>query len=197
MIGVKDNIAIQGKVTIRTYKAGTVERAELFFERAKLANDAGLVNVRDEYRRMGKETLAEGYVATPVVQQNLVMQSPNYGKDIIIQRLVGNNTYSLNILFGEIGTGTTTPAVTDTGLTTPTNRAAVGFQQDFGTTDAVLQFFFPDGQLANATYNEFGTFVDGNATIGTGQIFNHALFSSPYIKVSGQDTTVEVDFSIS
>ena len=194
---LEENIDIQGKVTLRTYTAGTVERAELFFERAKLAHDAGLINIRNEYVRMGKETLAAGYLATPVVQQNMVMQSPNYGKDLIIQRLVGNNTYSLNILFGEIGTGSTTPALTDTALTTPTNRAAVGFQQDFGTTDAVLQFFYTDSQLANTTYYEFGTFVDGSSTIGSGQLFNHALFGTPYTKSAGTDITVEVDFSIS
>lgn len=194
---INESFDIKGTITIRTYKAGTVERAQLFFERAKLARTRGYANVAEEYSHMGHQTLREGYLATPVVQKNLVMQAPNVGKDIIIQRLVGINTYSLNILFGEIGTGSTTPALTDIGLTTPTNRAAVGFLQDFGTTDAIFQFFFTDSQLANTTYYEFGTFVDGSATIGSGQIFNHALFATPYAKVAGSDTTVEVDFSIS
>ena len=123
------------------------------------------------------------------------MDSPNYGIDLIIQRLIGMNTYSLNILYGEIGTGSTTPTLADTALTTPTNRAAVGFQQDYGSTDAVFQFFFSNSQLANQTYNEFGTFVDGTSTIGSGQLFNHALLSPAYEKVSGQDTTIQVDFS--
>jgi hypothetical protein len=197
MIDVKDNIGIKGTVTIRTYKAGTIERAQLFFDRAKKAKDTGLPNVAKEYVHLAHQVMRDGYLATPVVQKNLVMQSPNYGKDIIIQRLVGINTYSLNILFGEIGTGNTTPAITDTGLTTPTNRASVGFQQDFGTTDAIVQFFFSDSQLANTTYYEFGCFIDGSSTIGSGQLFNHALFATSYTKVAGQDTTVECDFSIS
>jgi hypothetical protein len=197
MIKEQENLGIQGTVTLRTYKAGTIERANLFFARAKVSRTDGLNHVADEYLRMAHQVMRDGYLATPVVQKNLVMQSPNYGKDIIIQRLVGINTYSLNILFAEIGTGTTTPTLTDTGLTTPTNRAAVAFQQDFGTTDAVLQFFYPDSVLANTTYTEFGTFVDGSSTIGSGQIFNHALFATPYTKSAGTDVTVEVDFSIS
>jgi len=192
-----DTIGIKGKVTIRTYVAGTLDRAAAYFKAAKDAHERGSTWLRDDYIKQGKDILAEGYLATPLVQENLVMQSPNYGKDIIIQRLIGINTYSLNILYGEIGTGSTTPALTDTALTTPTNRASVAYQQDFATTDAILQFFFPDSQLANTTYYEFGTFVDGTGTIGTGQLFNHALFGSAYTKVAGQDTTVEVDFAIS
>jgi hypothetical protein len=197
MIETKESIGIKGKVTIRTYKAGTIEAGLLAFYRSKNAMASGRPELAEKYLNVARHTYRAGYLATPVAQQNLVMQSPNFGKDLIIQRLVGINTYSLNILFGEIGTGATVPALTDTGLTAPTNRASVGFQQDFGTTDAVFQFFFTDSQLVNQTYNEFGTFVDGSATIGSGQIFNHALFATPYTKVAGQDTTCEVDFSIS
>jgi hypothetical protein len=132
-----------------------------------------------------------------VEQKNLVMDSPNYGIDLIIQQLVGMTTYPLALSYGEIGTGSTPPTITDTALTAPTNRAYVSFQQDYGTTDAVLQFIFSDSQLANGTYYEFGVFAGGTSTIGSGQLFNHALFSTAYVKTSGQDTTVEVDFNFS
>lgn len=132
-----------------------------------------------------------------IEQKNLVMQSPNYGLDLIIQQLAGTNTYPLALSYGEIGTGATTPTITDTSLTTPTNRAFVSFQQDYGCTDVIVQFIFSDSQLTNGTYYEFGVFAGGTTTIGSGQLFNHALFSSPYVKVAGQDTTVEVDFNFS
>lgn len=130
-------------------------------------------------------------------QKNILMQSPNCGLDLIIQQLIGMMTYPLTLSYGEIGTGSTTPTVTDTALTTPTNRAFVTFQQDYATTDAIVQFLFGDAQLANTTYYEFGVFAGGTSTIGSGQLFNHALFSSPYTKVAGQDTTCEVDFNFS
>lgn len=84
-----------------------------------------------------------------------------------------------------------------TALTTPTNRAAVTFQQDYASTDCILNFIFSDSQLADETYYEFGVFCGGTSTIGSGQLFNHALFSTPYAKVAGQDTTVQVDFNFS
>jgi len=132
-----------------------------------------------------------------VEQKNLIVDSPNYGLDLIIQQLVGITTYPLALTYGEIGTGSTTPTVYDTTLTTPTNRSYVTFQQDYSTTDAIVQFIFSDSQLANGTYYEFGVFAGGTSSIGSGQLFNHALFSSPYTKVAGQDTTVEVDFNFS
>jgi hypothetical protein len=103
----------------------------------------------------------------------------------------------LGIGWGELGTGTTTPANTDIGLTTPTNRAPVSYAADLGFNEAQIQFFFPDGVLANETYNEFGSFVGGGSTKGSGNIFNHALFTTPYTKTAGTDTTLEVDFSFS
>jgi hypothetical protein len=94
-----------------------------------------------------------------------------------------------------LGTGNTTPANTDTALTTPTNRAPVSYAADSQYNEAQLQFFFPDGALANTTYYEFGSFVGGSSTIGTGNLFNHALFSTPYSKSAETDSTVEIDFS--
>jgi hypothetical protein len=101
----------------------------------------------------------------------------------------------LGIAWGEIGTGNTAPANTDTALTTPTNRTTVSYAADSGFNEAQIQFFFPDAALANETYYEFGTFIGGSSVIGSGNMFNHALFGTPYSKSSGVDTTVEVDFS--
>jgi hypothetical protein len=132
-----------------------------------------------------------------VEQKNILMQSPNHGLDLFIQALIGITTYPLTLSFAEIGTGATTPTTMDTALTAPTNRAAVTFQQDYGSTDCILNFIFSDSQLANETYYEFGVFSGGTSTIASGQLFNHALFSTPYVKTSGQDTTVQCDFSFS
>ena len=127
-----------------------------------------------------------------IVQKNMIMQASNVGRDLIIQRLRSVNTYSLNINYGAIGTGSTAVALTDTQLTTETARTTVADSQSSGNNEAILQFFFADATLSNTTYREFGTFVDGTGTANSGKIFNHALFSTPYTKVTGTDTTVEV-----
>ncbi len=91
--------------------------------------------------------------------------------------------------------GAITPANSDTQLQTASVRSAVS-SQAVNSNVSDLQFFYPDAQLPNGTYSEFGTFVDGAAGLNTGQLFNRALFGTQYVKNSGEDTTVEVSFTI-
>lgn len=129
-------------------------------------------------------------------QKNLVVSGADTGRNLIAQRLSGVNTYSLNITHADIGTGTTTPANTDTTLQAPTVRAALTLAS-VSNNIVGLQFFFSDASLPNGTYTEFGTFVDGSASVSTGKLFNHALFGTAYGKSAGEDTTVEVEYTIS
>ena len=133
--------------------------------------------------------------------RNLIMQASNVGKDLIVQKLIaaatGTDPYTLHITHGAIGTSLTAPAINDTRLGAESARVPIAFGQDNGASIAVMQFFFPDSSLANQTYYEFGTFVDGTSGANTGQIFNHALFGVPYAKAAGIDTTVEVDITVS
>lgn len=149
----------------------------------------GTITIRS-YKAGTKELLQE------IVQKNLIMQGTNTGKDLFVQWLISGYTGSnigLGINYGAIGTGSTTPAVTDTQLQSESARVTPSFAQDSGNTKAILQFFFPDLSLANTTYREFGMFVGGTAVANSGNIFNRALFSSAYTKVSGTDTTVQCD----
>jgi hypothetical protein len=199
-MALRDKLRISGKVRIDTYRAGMVEAITPHLHQWNRFRDLRNTPAWQDHCVRLRENIenvkAAYFIRTASENHNLVVDNANHGIDLIIQRLVGVNTYSLNILYGEIGTGSTAPALSDTALTTPTNRAAVGFQQNYGSTEAVFQFFFSDSQLANQTYNEFGTYVDGTSTIGSGQLFNHALFSPAYAKVAGQDTTIQVTFSI-
>jgi hypothetical protein len=176
-------VNIAGKVTIRSYPAGTLHLYQTLLEFGK--------------KDLARELLADGKIE--VEQHNLIVDSSNYGKDILVQYLIsaynGSNPFPLGIAWGELGTGATTPTTGDTALTTPTNRAPVAYAADSGFNTAQLQFFFPDAVLANEDYYECGSFIGGDSTIGTGNLFNHALFSSPYSKSAGVDTTLEIDIS--
>lgn len=136
-----------------------------------------------------------GEVISVMKQKNRIMLGTNTGKSLILNRLGGDNTYSLNITHAEIGSGTNTPADGDTALQTPASRVAV-VDAVVASNVLTLRFFFADGVLANGSYNEFGSWIDGTATIGTGKIFNRALFGSTYVKASGEDTTVQLDITI-
>lgn len=127
--------------------------------------------------------------------KNLVVSGTDTGRNLICQRLGGTNTYSLNVTHADIGTGTNTPQNSDTQLQTPTVRGALT-AAIISSNVVTLQFFFSDSALANGTYREVGSFVDGSGSVSTGKLFNRALFGSPYTKVTGQDTTVEVELTI-
>jgi hypothetical protein len=180
-----EGISVSGKVVVRSHPAGTIDRYTELKSQGKIEEAQALISA-------GK---------VEVEQKNLIVDSSNYGKDILVQYLIsaytGSNPFPLGIAWGEIGTGSTTPTIGDTALTTPTNRATVAYAADLGFNEAQLQFFFPDAVLANGTYYECGSFIGGSSTIGTGNMFNHALFSSPYSKSSGTDTTLEIDITIS
>lgn len=126
---------------------------------------------------------------------NLVMLGVNTGKDLILDRLNGDNTYSLNITHAELGTGTTPPTIADIALETPSARSPVATGVVSGNV-LTMQFFFADGDLPNGTYGEFGAFVDGTLTLSSGRIFDRVLFGLPFVKGSAEDTTVQLDITI-
>jgi len=181
----KEGLNISGKITIRSHPAGTIDAYRSLVGAGKTVEAQDLI-------RSGK---------IEVEQKNLIVDSSNYGIDILVQYLLsaynGSFAFPLGIAWGEIGTGNTTPTAADTALTAPTNRAPVAFGSDSGFNTAQLQFFFPDAVLANEDYYECGSFIGGSSSIGSGNMFNHALFSSPYSKSSGTDTTLEIDFALS
>ncbi len=126
---------------------------------------------------------------------NLVMLGVHTGRTLILERLASINTYTLNLTHADMGTGTNSPATSDTVLQTPVARAAVAIGSVSGSV-ATLQFFFSDAVLTNGTYNEFGSFVDGSASVSTGKIFNRAIFGVPYTKGTGEDTTIELQITL-
>jgi hypothetical protein len=196
----KERISVTGKIKVDVFRAGYAELVSPLFETLRLLRQSGNPNELLRIERAIRGVQADFFIRTAVECPNTVMDSPNYGIDLLIQWLSGVGTYASTVLplsYIEIGTGSTTPAITDTALTTPTNRAAVGFQQDYANTDAIVQAIFSDSQLTNGTYYEMGTFCGGTGTIGSGLIFNHALFASPYTKSSGTDTSINTDINFS
>ena len=127
---------------------------------------------------------------------NIIVNGTDTGKNLILDRLNATNTYSLNITHLDIGTNATTPAVSDVTLGTAVARSAKVTGVVSGS-NLTLRFFFATGDLANGTYYEVGTFIDGTSSIDTGQMFNHALFGTAYTKGTNENTTIEVVFSVS
>jgi hypothetical protein len=129
-------------------------------------------------------------------QDNLVMNGTDTGLNLVLDKLNSDNTYSLNISHLDIGTSTTAPATSQTNLIAGVARTAKASGTVSGST-LTLGFFFASADLANGTYREIGTFIDGSSTLGTGQLFSRALFASNYTKGTNQNTTVSYVYQIS
>jgi hypothetical protein len=182
---IKEKIKMKGVITIRQYRAGTLDKVLPLIKAGR----------KDEAR----EILHRNIIAKPIVQSNVIITAANLGTDLIIQALNGYSVapaYPIAITYGAIGTGSATPTSVDTQLTAEVARSLVSYSQDVAYNELQLQFFFSDGLLPNQTYYEFGAFMGGSATPNSGQLFDHALFASPYAKTSGVDTTIELDITI-
>lgn len=130
-------------------------------------------------------------------QDNLIMQGSYTGIGLLLANLANDYTYNAAISWIAIGTSGTAPAITDTVLGAEVARAPATNQQvSVGAGTVTIQGFIADAQLSNGTYLEVGSFVGGSSSVNTGQIFNHILLGSPYVKGSGQDTTIQVQFTL-
>jgi len=189
VIKIKSNLGIAGKITVRRHPAGTIEKLKALHAEGRHAE--------------AQELLKTGEIAT--TQKNIIVDSANRGIDLLIQWIISGangSIYHVGPSYGDIGTGQTVPTTADTALAIPFLREPLSYAFESSFNVAQLQFFFADAVLTNGTYYEFGTFIDipANNTptpvVSSGQMFNHALFSVPYVKSSGNDTTCEVDISI-
>lgn len=128
--------------------------------------------------------------ATPWMK-NKVPLSANNGRNLILQALSGDYADSMELTHGEIGTGTTAPTDNDTGTETVVARGEVRYT---GVSANVLtfKFFFSDSALADGSYTEITAWINGSAGNGTGHLFNRLVSSVPYIKASGEDTTIQI-----
>ena len=113
------------------------------------------------------------------------MFSLNYGVNLFLRHLGGDDTYPLELTFAAIGTGTTAPTDADTGLQTPVLSNVPRATIEFTAVDQIsTEWFMTNDELANGTYNEFGLFT------GT-QIFCRSIISPAHTKASNEDTLVE------
>lgn len=114
------------------------------------------------------------------------------GRAVIAQRLASDNTYTLNINYGALGTSTTAPANGDTILGTEVFRKLKASATDLANV-AYLSFFY-SATDCNGTYREFGTFIDGTAGADTGQLFTHVAVN--WVKANTETLTIDVTYTI-
>lgn len=146
--------------------------------------------MKGKYRIIKTDSKTGAIISKTPYYKNIIVDGTNTGFNLFLKRLYGTNTYSLNITHIGIGSGTTTPTLADTTLETEVARSVIA-TKSLSATEVTFRFFFPDIDLPDGNYNEVGLFIDGTATLDSGQMFTHSLLDSTYSKADGEDTTIE------
>lgn len=114
------------------------------------------------------------------------------GKVLVARMLMDDSGFDTGLTYCEVGEGSTTPTIQDTALETPTKREAV--VKKVRTSNSVqFRTFFAAADVS-VLIKEIGLFGHSTATgtIGTGEMFNHALVT--FDNTSGtKDLTVVVE----
>ncbi len=115
------------------------------------------------------------------------------GRSVFSRILTNDLTYTGVINYGALGTSSTAVSDGQTILVAETKRKAVA-SYSRSTDSATIRFFYSKSDT-NGTYQEFGTFIDGTSSSGTGQMFNRVL-TGGWTKSSSESLTVTVQFDL-
>lgn len=116
-----------------------------------------------------EELLAVGAVLGFRQATNLI---PTVGRTVLAMLLAGDTTYSGEVNYGAIGTAVG-PTFTNasTQLVSEQYRAQAA-SQSFDGNIAYIDWFIAAGDCPDATYTEFGAFIDGTASADSGQAWS-------------------------
>ena len=132
-----------------------------------------------------------GFLIEHTEQKNLIT---TVGREVMARLLTGETTYSGEINYGALGSGTTTPANADTTLDTETVRFLTSAQA-YDENIAYVDFFIEAG-TATGTHEEFGNFIDGAAGADTGQMWSHIL-TGGWVKGASDSLFISCQYTFS
>ena len=116
----KERISVTGKIKVDVFRTGYAEAVQPYLDEWRFLSAAPVAGTKERLghlRCLIEDIKTDFFIRTAVECPNTVMDSPNYGIDLLIQWLSGVGTYASTVLplsYIEIGTGSTTPAITDT-----------------------------------------------------------------------------------
>lgn len=124
-----------------------------------------------------------GETIKDITIDNLV---PTVGRSALASILAGDNAKSNpgKITYCAVGTGTATPTITGTKLTTELDRTLVSASTKSIDNQAIIKVFFSTAQ-ANGTLSELGMFgEDATSTADSGTMFQWILISPALVKTN-------------
>lgn len=115
------------------------------------------------------------------------------GRSVLMGLLAGDTTYTGEINYGALGTGTTAVSNADTQLETEVYRNLTA-SQAFADNIAYIDFFYEASEV-DGTFTEFGNFIDGTASADSGRIFSH-LLTGGWVKPNTQSLFVSCQYTL-
>lgn len=180
----EEKSSFKGIITFKNYEIRSDRAREI---------DASLKDAHDMDPLRFDELMAElGSLCRvrEVTKHNIVVLT---GRQVFARILIGDMTYSGNINYGALGTDATAVNAADTVLGTEVSRKL--FARRTRTSAAANFDFFYSQADTDGTYEEFGMFIDGSATVDTGQLFNHVL-TGGWTKTNVEAMTVSVQVNV-
>lgn len=185
--GVSSSFSIHGRLT-----ATVVENA--WFEGNKEHAASGIPDSAIVDQREGDNIVCTSGLTTlagAIVWSGIQDQAANIG--------VTSPTY-LTPLYGAVGSGSGTPAVSDTQLFSELARQTVNAGASSPATSSInalaTWLFYFSSPTTTWTVTEAGVFVNATSTINTGTLFDHWAFS-PTLTVTPTNTLIlQTAFSV-
>lgn len=134
----------------------------------------------------------EGNVVWEKEYHNIVTSAAKAGFAQLINAET-SPTFTGIVNYGAVGTGTSTPATSDTQLQTEVGRKTVNGRSRAANV-TTLEFYF-DPTEANGNLKEFGAFIDGTASANTGTLFDRV--SIDVVKTSLNSLTISLVITVS
>lgn len=118
---------------------------------------------------------------------------PTTGRSVLARILAGDNTYTGEVDYGALGSGSTAFTNASTELNTEVYRSQAD-SQAFDDNIAYIDWFIAAGDVADQTFQEFGAFIDGTGSADSGQAWS-LLITGGWVKsgsmfISGKYTFV-------
>lgn len=166
-------------------------------EDLQLKQNITYVQIKDESvipelrKRFQKGQSLKGLNIGKVInKQNIIT---DVGLGVVMQRLAGDDTYSLEINYGALGTGSTAVSASDTQMEAEVYRKLASASSVDGKT-AYVDFFYEKGDV-DGTFTKFANFIDGTASADTGQIWSHITVD--WTKTDNEGLFVACQYTIS
>jgi len=118
---------------------------------------------------------------------------PIVGRNVLCRLLADDTTYSGAVNYGALGSGTTPFTNLSTELNAEVYRKLKA-DSDAGDNFAYIDWSIAAGDVADATYQEFGAFIDGAVGADTGQAFS-LLVTGGWVKSGSMFISLKVTLS--